>query len=159
MEDDQTIKSTLNSVRCLIKSPQKYTLSEKDVLELTEDDLYDELDEDHVDQDDNLKISEKMLSINQMLTSIDDNQTKIEESSVDKDGHISKEVAVESAANIRKIINKMQSSENNNNDYPYKKNLEQVIIDSLKPYLNEWLEENVTRIIKRELEKLNENHK
>lgn len=156
MEDDQTIKSTLNSVKCLIKSPQKYALSEKDVLELTEDDLYDELDEDHIDQDDNLKISEKMLSINQMLTSLDDNQTKVEELSVNKDGHISKEVAVESAANIRKIINKMQSSDDNSN---YKKNLEQVIIDSLKPYLNEWLELNVTRIIKRELEKLNENHK
>ena len=64
---------------------------------------------------------------------------------------ISEEVAAQSAANIRNIIKKMEMPMENNVPLSSNSNLERIIMDSLKPYLEEWLEQNVTNIIKKEV--------
>lgn len=48
MAQDDSLEDALKSVKELIKTPQKKSL-EEEVLELTEDDLLDEEDEDHLD--------------------------------------------------------------------------------------------------------------
>ena len=162
MEEEQSIENTLKSVKKLITSPSEKSDSNKEVLELTEDDLFDELDEDYQDDGAIPKISKKNFSINQFLTSIDntsrstnhfkkkiDDEVDLDETLEEK--IVSEEVAAQSAANIRNIIKKMESPTESTVPLSSNKCLERVIMDSLKPYLEEWLEQNVTYIIRNEL--------
>lgn len=61
MTEEDSLENTLRSVKELIKTPQKKTLDEE-VLELTEDDLLDEEDEDHLDY--NPEVVNQKLTLN-----------------------------------------------------------------------------------------------
>jgi cell pole-organizing protein PopZ len=160
MEEEQSVENTLKSVKKLITSPSKGSDSNEEILELTEDDLFDELDEDYQDDGAIPKKEKKNFSINQFLTSIDNNNKSADhfeqktENDLDESVEekvISEEVAAQSAANIRNIIKKMEMPMENNVPLSSNSNLERIIMDSLKPYLEEWLEQNVTNIIKKEV--------
>lgn len=156
MEED-SIENTLKSVRRLIKSPQKYSLSDQEVLELTEDDIYDELDEDYQDPDNNSKINEKISNVNQFLTTLENNNYNCHSSverNEDSDSEmiVSKEIAAKSAAHLRNIIKKMELPIEKKSSIHSKLQLEQVIFESLKPYLEEWLEQNVSNLVRKELQ-------
>lgn len=107
-EDEESIENTLKSVKDMIKSSRKNSDLDDGVLELTEDDLFDDQDEDYQDIDDNKKTLKNPTPINQLLTPIGNN------------GNIS---------------------------------LEQAIAESIKPLLKDWLDQAITSIVKRELEK------
>ncbi len=76
MAEEESIENTLRSVRDMIKSSREAVPDTNEILELTEDDLFDEQDEDSQDVDDYKKIVKKSPIINQLLTPID-NTSKI----------------------------------------------------------------------------------
>lgn len=72
-EDKESIENTLKSVKDMIKSSRNNSSLDDEILELTEDDLFDDQDEDYQDVDDDKKILKNNTSINQLLTPIDNN--------------------------------------------------------------------------------------
>lgn len=159
MEDEIAYK--INSVKELIRSPKKYNLSEQEVLELTEDDIYDELDEDIQDPDEYNNIDKKDDVVNQILTSLGNNHSnarsyvdgyKEETAGEENLNYISKEIAARSAAHIRNIVKKMEKPADRDISFQSKYSLERQIFDSIKPLLEEWLEQNVANLIRKELE-------
>lgn len=72
-EDEESIENTLKSVKDMIKSSRKGSSVGDEILELTEDDLFDEQDEDYQDIDDYKKTLKTSSPINQLLTPIDNN--------------------------------------------------------------------------------------
>lgn len=70
--NQEEIENTLKSVKDLINSSRKISDSDNEILELTEDDLFDEQDENSQDVDDYKKNKIKKPVINQFLTSVDD---------------------------------------------------------------------------------------
>lgn len=107
-ENEESLENTLKSVKGLINSGRVSATSNEEILELTEDDLFDEEDLDHQEHIKNQKKSKKDNSINQLLTPMVNN------------------------INI---------------------GLEQVIAESLKPYLKEWINEIVSEAVQREFNK------
>jgi hypothetical protein len=70
MTQDDSLEDALKSVKELINTPQKKSL-EEEVLELTEDDLLDEEDEDHLDYNPRI--------VNQKLTLKNHNDIALEQ--------------------------------------------------------------------------------
>ncbi len=74
MADNQDeINRTLQSVKEMIQSSRKTSSSNDEILELTEDDLFDEADEDAQDIDDYKKNTTNTQQINQILTPVQNN--------------------------------------------------------------------------------------
>lgn len=82
MSEEESIENTLKSVKDLIKSSRQKPSSDKEILELTEDDLFDEEDEDHQDYEPNKKIVKKNSSINQILTPMVNNSSIVLEQAI-----------------------------------------------------------------------------
>lgn len=81
-EDQEEIDNTLKSVRNLINSSRKSTQSDNEILELTEDDLFDERDEDAQDIDQYKKNEVRTKQINQLLTPVANNKNNVLEKAI-----------------------------------------------------------------------------
>lgn len=146
MEEEQSIENALNKVKDLMVSPKK-PLDDNEILELTEDDLFDELDEDYQCESLENDINK------QKNPPINENLTKDTHTHINKDNLISEESAAKSAATIKKLIQKMEQPLNDSTKIIKNSTLEEITAEALKPLLKDWLDQHLPEIVQKIVEK------
>jgi cell pole-organizing protein PopZ len=144
-----SIESTLNEIRDLIKSSKK--VEEDELLELTEDDLVDESDEDAYYDQRVPKKEENLRAINQILT-------KISHSNRDDDSGTMQD-AGKSLAKLKDLVKKAEYPQVNDSKIALNVNLEDLVKEALKPLLKEWIDTYLPEILEREAKKIIANKK
>ena len=160
-EKEQPIEQALKEIKELMNSPAKSSDNNQDILELTEDDLYGELDEDYQYEFPQEKIEKKTDSINENLTQIghpDKRKDLPLENLSQQESLISGENAAKSAANIRELIKKMEKPIADAAKLDKNITLEELTAEAIKPLLKDWLNQHlpemVQRIVEDEVKKL-----
>jgi cell pole-organizing protein PopZ len=145
MEAEQSIEHALKAVKELMSTPPKSAETGKDVLELTEDDLFDELDEDY-----KCDLLEDKIEIK--TNCVDEDLTKIDHASVRQENLVSEENAAKSAATIRNLIKKMEQPLIEKVKLTKNITLEEITTEALKPFLKDWLNQHLPEIVQRIVE-------
>ena len=145
----ESIESTLNEIRDLIKSSKKAV--EEELLELTEDDLVDESDEDAYYEQRIPKKEENLHAINQILT-------KISHSSKDDDCDTMQD-AGKSLAKLKDLVKKAEYPQVNSSKLALNIGLEDLVKEALRPLRKEWIDEYLPAIVEREARKIIANKK
>lgn len=142
MDQDQENKEKLKAIRDLIYSTNIVNSSDHtDVLELTEDDLYDDQQED-VPKSFKEKFGRKDL-VNQNLTMRNYNSLK----DLDQDSLLEGENALKSVEALKILIKKLEKTTEELSKPDRAVTIEDAVKDSLKPYLKEWLNEHLHVIV------------
>ena len=150
-EKEQPIQQALKGIKELMTSPVKASDPSEDVLELTEDDLYVELDEDYQDEFN----QEKTDSVNENLTQMDHSSNRKDPSlknSSQQEDLISGEDAAKSAATIRELIKKMEKPIADAAKLNKNITLEEITAEAIKPFLKDWLDQHLPEIVQRIVE-------
>lgn len=136
---ENSVEDSLKTIRDLMQSSQNFLNEE--VLELTEDDLVDELDEDAYEIYLNDKKNKNDTNINEILTQ---NSYSANITSADD--------AVKSIETLKSLIKKAEQ--------PIKKHqlnkstmLEEAISEALKPLLQDWINKNLLTMVQEIIEK------
>ncbi len=154
-EKEQPIQQALKGIRELMSSPPKSPDAGEDVLELTEDDLFDELDEDYQCDFEQKKIKEKTNSVNENLTEIghpNNRKDHLFENSSQQEGSISSEDAAKSAETIRELIKKMEKPIADAAKLSKNITLEEIAAEAIKPLLKDWLDQHLPEIVQQAVE-------
>ena len=146
----ESIEDVLKSIREIMNSSNEIS---SDIIELTEDDLVDQQDHDAYK---NETVSEKALNnhnINDFLTQLPHSLTQEHSITEEKkEGEVSAINAARSIEHIKNLIKKVeQPSLKSQADKSYA--LEEIILKALHPLLKEWIDKNLSSIVKEILEK------
>jgi uncharacterized protein len=152
-EEQVSIEETLKSIRELMSHNfKKNDLSDDEILELTEDDLFDEEDEDAYYDHRIDKKEENKSNLNENLTQNLYNQPNTE-NVLSQDSLISTETAVQSIAAIKRLIKKVEHPAVDENIFEKDNALEEIAVEAIKPLIKDWLDEHLPSIVEKVVEK------
>ena len=157
-EEDESVANRLKAIKDLMHSEHKIS-NDNDILELTEDDLYDEQqDEDFLPTE-----SDNITNVNENLTKILQNSNndlnEVKNHKVNNEGHLIEEAsATKSVESLKALIKKLEKTTAEVAKNTKNITLEEVVTDTLKPYLKDWLSQYlhsiVQGIVDKEVQKL-----
>lgn len=143
MDREEENKEKLKAIRDLILSnnDQSNHKDHHDVLELTEDDLYDELQEETFPKYQEKFKNKNLVNQNLTMRKYNDSQVMKDESLVDA------ETAQKSVDKLRLLLSKLEKTAEDLTKPRQVVTVEDAVKDSLKPFLKEWLNKNLHEIV------------
>lgn len=147
MEQEEAVKEKLKAIRELMYS--NYTTNDAQVLELTEDDLFDEQQDEKLIDDINFVNKKKNFSVNEKLTQHEDTI----DNGVSDECLISNENAAKSVATLRSLIKKLEKITEDTARINKNITVEDAVNEGLKPLLKDWLNEYLHDIVQKIVDK------
>ncbi len=151
-EKQESVRSALQAIRELMNSSEDK--SEDDILELTEDDLFDEQDEDSYSDCRISKEEEKLRDINEILTQISHSVSK-SKAHIEplRDNSVTAENAAKSIAAIKNLIKKAELPEVKVSKFSNDVALEAMTVEILEPILKNWINAYLPTMVEQIIEK------
>lgn len=161
-EEGDSVTNRLKAIKDLMNSEQNIS-NDNDVLELTEDDLYDDQqDEDFVPTEVDAN-QNNIANVNENLTKMPQYSSKaaneIKTHAADNDKNLIADAsAAKSVESLKSLIKKLEKTTADIAKNTKKVTLEEVVTDTLRPYLKDWLSQYlhsiVQEIVDKEVQKL-----
>jgi cell pole-organizing protein PopZ len=147
MEQEEAVKEKLKAIRELMYS--NHITNDTQVLELTEDDLFDEQQDEKFIDDINPANKKEIFSVNEKLTQ--------EEDTLNNGGTdeylVSNENAAKSVATLRSLIKKLEKITEDTARINKNITVEDAVNEGLKPLLKDWLNEYLHDVVKKVVDK------
>ncbi len=146
MEQEEAVKEKLKAIRELMYS--SHVTNDSQVLELTEDDLFDEQQDERSNGEDTLNLNEN-ISVNEILTQEEDTINNIGAD----DSLVSNKNAAKSVETLKFLIKKLEKITEESAKINKSITVEEAVHLGLKPLLKDWLNEYLHDVVQKVVDK------
>jgi cell pole-organizing protein PopZ len=146
MEQEEAVKEKLKAIRELMYS--SHVINDAQVLELTEDDLFDEQQDENYNYKNTSNLKEN-ISVNEILTQEEDTVNNIGAD----DSLVSNENAAKSVETLKFLIKKLEKITEESAKINKNITVEEAVHQGLKPLLKDWLNEYLHDVVQKVVDK------